>query len=155
MCRFREPVKHGIGHGGVLYKHIVLVSDGQLACDDGGFAGVPVLDEIHEVKQLLAVENLHPEVLDDEQFHLGHAVEELGRFGLDACHLDVPEEFAHVVVAHLEARQAGLVTQSRCEVALAHAGRAGDEHGGSLPDVLARGESTNDGFCASANWFTW
>lgn len=31
------------------------------ACDDGGFAGMPVLDELYDVKQLLVVENLHPE----------------------------------------------------------------------------------------------
>ena len=35
MRGFCEPVEHGVGHGGVLGKHVVPVFDGELAGDDG------------------------------------------------------------------------------------------------------------------------
>lgn len=56
----------------------------QLTGDDCGLAGVPVLDEFHKVHQLLAVQDLHPEVLDNKQIHFGHSVEELRGLGFNA-----------------------------------------------------------------------
>ena len=84
MSRFCESVEHGIGDVGVFYEDIIPVFYRQLAGDDGRFPGVPVLDEFHEVHKLLAVQDLHPEVLDDKQIHLGHPVEELCGLGFNA-----------------------------------------------------------------------
>ena len=66
MRGFCEPVEHGVRHGGVLGEHVVPVFDGELAGDDGRFPGVPVLDQFHEVQQLLSVQDLDSEVLDNE-----------------------------------------------------------------------------------------
>ena len=64
MSRFCESVGHGVGNGGVFCEDVIPVFYRQLAGDDGRFPGVPVLDEFHEVHQLLAVQDLHSEVLD-------------------------------------------------------------------------------------------
>lgn len=84
MSRFCESVEHGVGDGGVFCQDIIPVFYRQLAGDDCGLAGVPVLDQFHEVHQLLAVHDLHSEVLDNKQIHLGHPVEELCGLGLNA-----------------------------------------------------------------------
>lgn len=78
MRRFGEPIEHGVGYGGVFGEYVVSVLDRQLAGDDCRFSGVPVLDKLHEVQQLLAVQHLDSEVFDDEHIHLGYPVEELG-----------------------------------------------------------------------------
>lgn len=63
MSRFCESVEHGVGDGGVFCEDVIPVFYRQLAGDDCGLAGVPVLDELHEVHQLLAVQDLHSDPL--------------------------------------------------------------------------------------------
>ena len=99
-----------------------------------------ILDQFHEVQQLLAIQDLDSEVLDDEEVHLGHAVEELCGLGLNAGHLHGLQEFAHVEVPDTVARETALVSERGGEIALSDAGGAGDEDGGALPNVFAGSE---------------
>lgn len=135
-----DSVEDGVRCGGVALKHVVPVRDGQLRHDDGGFAPVSVLDDLKEVEQLLSVEGFHAEVVDDEQVGGGHAVEEPQQRCLYAVDGHLFEELVEVEVGGVEAAEAGLVAEGRSQPALAGAGRAGDEDGESLADVVAGGE---------------
>lgn len=95
-----------------------------------------VFDEFHEVQQLLTVQDLHSKVFDDEQIHLGHPVEELGRLGFNAGHLHSFQKFVHVEVTDSEAGEASLIAKSCGQVTFPDTSRAGDENGSALLDVL-------------------
>lgn len=64
------------------------------------------------------VEHFHPEVLNNEEFHIGHAFKELGYHSLNGEHLGVFKELARVVVADTKIGEVGMVAQSLNEVAL-------------------------------------
>ena len=50
-----QPVEDGVCRGGVSLHHVIPVRHGQLRDYDGGLLPVPVLYDLHEVKQLLPV----------------------------------------------------------------------------------------------------
>ena len=99
-----------------------------------------VLHHLEEVEHLLLVQRADAEVIDDEEVGVGHASEEPGERALDACHGDLLEEFQNVVVAHLEAKHAGLVPQCGGKPAFPRSRRPCDEDGDSPPDVGAGGQ---------------
>ena len=65
-----QPVEDGVCRGGVSLHHVIPVRHGQLRDYDGGLLPVPVLYDLHEVKQLLLVKHLHAKVIQYEQVRL-------------------------------------------------------------------------------------
>lgn len=106
MSRFCESVEYGVGNGGVFCKDIVPVFYRQLAGDDGRFPGVPVLDEFHEVHQLLAVQDLHSEVASEFGRAPEYAVTDNGRNlvkGLAEAGIKGHRDISHTFGTYLKA----------------------------------------------------
>ena len=135
-----EPVEYRVGSGGVFLEDVVPVRDRELRDYDGGFPSVSVLDNLHEVKQLLPVKDLHAEVVEYEQVGLCQPVEEAMQAARHPCQGYLLEEPVEVEVGHLQAVHTCLVPESRGEPAFAGAGGTGDDDRETVPDVVAGGQ---------------
>ena len=69
MRRVYNSVQDRISND-LISDDIIPLADGQLTGNDSGLSSMPVLYDLHEVKQLLPVEHLHAKVIQYEQVRL-------------------------------------------------------------------------------------
>ena len=142
----REPVEHGIGKRGMRHG-LVPVLYGQWAGSNGGSHRVPIIEHIFlpgtgQFGQLPVVE--HPYV------QTGEGLQQLQVASIAAGQDQIFEPSRQAEVARLEAFEACHVGQGTGDIALAHAGRAGDDHVVVLADPFAAGQAEHEAFVQTA-----
>lgn len=93
-----------------------------------------------KVKELLAVQHFHAEVIDDEQVSLCEFGEEAVCRACDPGQCQLLEEPVEVEVGDPEAVHASLMAKCGAEPALSGAGGPGDEYGDASWHIVACGE---------------
>lgn len=129
-----QAVHDGISDGGFI-DELVPFGDGKLGCDDEGFAGVSVLDQLEQGQAEMLIQRLESEVVQDDQRGPFPVVELLEVGAVELGQGDLFDEAVHVEVQGPVAEHAGLVGHGAGDVALAAAGGAGDQYGLGLLDV--------------------
>ena len=144
-----QSVKDGVAQGGVP-DDLVPLLDGELAGDQGGAQAVAVLQDFEDVTALLFGEVGQSPVIDDEQVEAGVGSENLPVASVGLGHGEVVEEPGSAQIEGAVTFPAGFVGQGAREVALAHAGRAGDDDVLLFANPLASGQAQYEGFVESA-----
>ena len=129
--------RNGIGQGGIA-DGLVPVGDRELAGDDRGPGGIPVIEEFQEVAAMAVIEGFDAEVVEDQDVDPGELAHQFGIAAVAAGDFQVDEELWQSLVEGFVPFPAGFLGQRTGKIGLA-------DPGGRRRGIVSRSDRVGGG----------
>ena len=101
----QNSVKYSIGDGSVYLQYFIPIGYGNLAYNDCCLSRVPVFNDFHKIKSLLSIQFFYGEVVDYEQVHPCHLIEETRQHGFHSSEGNLFEKFLYTIIFDFKSGQ--------------------------------------------------